>query len=77
MMNAVISIVFIEVEDRFGIAISGIAMTALFEYWSKFGMIVDFSVEDDPKSSVFIAHGLMPTRQINNAEATKPKCDGA
>ncbi len=40
-------------------------------------MVVDFSVEDNPDSSVLIGHGLMAAGYVNNAEPPEAHCNRA
>ena len=40
-------------------------------------MVVDFTVENDPDRTVFIADGLMSGGEVNNAEAAHSQADPA
>ena len=54
--------------DDFGIGLGVEAMAALFQFRAKFGKIVDLAVVNDPRAAVFVENGLVPARQIDDAE---------
>ena len=47
------------------------AVAGLFEGGAEVSVIEDFSVEDDEVRCVFIGHGLMATRDIDNGKAAE------
>ena len=68
VMDTVFAILFIQMQDRFRVTATGITMASLFQLWAEIGIVVDFTVEDDPDCAVFIRHRLMPTCDIHDAE---------
>jgi hypothetical protein len=55
--------------DSFGIASGAIAVTAELKVLAQIRMIIDFTVENDPNTRVFIAERLVTGLDVNNAEA--------
>src|SRR5258708_2789834 len=51
------------------------AVAALLEVCPQLGKIVDLAVENHPDRPVLIENGLVPTRQVNDAEAAHPQAD--
>ena len=72
MMDAVITVFFIEVENRFCIAARGIAVTATFQIRADRCVIIDFTVEDNPNGSILVRHWLVAAAQIHDAQAPEP-----
>ena len=70
MVNAIASIFFVGVDNRFGVAIGSVAMSTRLQLFTHGKMVVNLSVKNDPDCAVFVANGLVSGRQINNAEAT-------
>jgi hypothetical protein len=44
-------------------------MPLLLELLHHLSVVVDFTIEDHPDGAIFIVDGLMPTSQVNNAQA--------
>jgi hypothetical protein len=55
-------------DDRLGVGSGCIPMAERLQPLAKNRMVIDFSVEDNPERTVFVADGLMPGRQINDAQ---------
>ena len=52
-------------------------MAALFQDRTKFRVVIDFTVEDNPHSPIFVAHGLVSPGYINNTQPPEPQRDRA
>jgi hypothetical protein len=61
--------------NRFGVALSPIAVAASLQILAQFPVIVDFAVENDPNGFVFIADGLMTGLNVDDAEAPHRQSD--
>src|SRR5581483_9204175 len=69
------AVFFVEMEDGFGVAMRAVAMAFGFEVGAIIGVIVDFAVEDDGDGVVFVEHGLMAAREINDRETAMGESD--
>lgn len=67
---------FEAMENHLGIASGAKPMSGGGELLSKFVVIVDLAIEDDPCRFVFIRDRLMATRYVNDAEPTHPERHG-
>ena len=63
----------IGVDDDLGIRVSAERMPAPFERLAQLREIVDFAVENNRDIACFVEYGLVPTRQVNDAEAAHPE----
>ena len=59
----------VEVDDDFGVGVRVETMALAFESRAQRLEVVDLTIEDHPDGSVFVVHGLMPTLDVNDAEA--------
>jgi hypothetical protein len=77
-MDKFIAELFVEVYDYFGIRGSAKPMTFLLQLQLELTVVVDFAVEDDLDSAVFVAQGLCSARQVDNRESPmgKPNSEG-
>src|SRR6185437_11791013 len=66
---------FVEVNQRFGIAVGGEAMALCDELASQILIIVDLAIENDPHRTVFVRERLVSARKIDDAQAAH--ADGA
>src|SRR5437773_2802730 len=48
-------------------------MPASFKLRSQLTMVIDLAIEDNPDRPVFVGHGLVSARQVDNAQAAKTK----
>src|SRR5271156_5004930 len=55
--------------DDFSVGVGMKTMTLLFELAAELAEIVDLSVEDDPRRTIFVKHRLVSARQVDNAQA--------
>src|SRR5258708_1563018 len=74
VLNAIAAVLFVKMNDGFGIAIGAIAVAALLQFLAQFGVIVDFAVEDNPNCAVFVAERLVPAGDINDAQTAHADC---
>jgi hypothetical protein len=68
MLNALASVFLVQMDDSFRIAPGAIAVAARFEILPQILMVINFTIEDDPNVSVFIAQGLMAGLNVDDAE---------
>src|SRR2546427_3215452 len=69
MLNAVPSVLFIKMENGFGITVGTVLMPVRLHLRAQGEVVVDFTIEDYPQRSVLVADVLMPGREINNTES--------
>jgi hypothetical protein len=55
--------------DDFGVRVGIKAVTAALEFLAKFREVVDFSVEDDPQTFVFVMDRLPSAGKVDDAQA--------
>lgn len=63
---------FVQVDQRFGVADGFELVPVAHQVGAKFLIIVDFSVEHDPQGAVLIGNGLMAGVEIDNAQTAHP-----
>ena len=61
---------FVEVQEDFGICVGIELVTTCFQVGTKFNVIEDFSVVNDPEGLVFIVDRLITTGKVNDAESS-------
>src|SRR5215469_16391307 len=69
VIHAVSTLFLIKVHDDFGVRLSFEIMTATLKLGAEIEKVVDLTIEDYRDGSIFIKDWLVPTREINNAEA--------
>ena len=67
MLDAVCTILFIQVHDRFGVAVRSIDVPTRDELFAQREVVVDLSVVDDPEITVFIRDGLVARGKVHDA----------
>ena len=77
LRNAAGAFFFVEVHQRFGVAVGFEAVAGAKQICAQFPEIVDLAVEDYPDGSVFIRHGLVAGREIDDAEPPHPEAAAA
>src|SRR5439155_275965 len=65
------AVLFVGVEDGFGIAMGGVAVSGCFQRGAKAGVIEDLAVEDDPLGTILIRHGLVAAAHVNDGETAE------
>src|SRR2546426_5986833 len=68
LLHAVGAHFLIEVDNNFRIGLGVEAMAALFQFRAQFRKVVDLAVVNDPGAAVLVENGLVPARQIDDAE---------
>src|SRR5581483_7629216 len=68
LLNAISAVLFVEMNDDFGVGVRGKAMAAGFQVRTKLLEIVDLAVVDDPNGFIFVEDGLVPAGQIDDAQ---------
>lgn len=74
-LEALGAVLFVGVEEGFGIAAGGVAMAGGFEGGSEGGVVEDFAIEDNPGGSVFVGHGLVAAMEVDDGEAAVAERD--
>ena len=69
VLNAILAILFKQVDDGFGVTVGGVAVAARDQLLAQGKMVVDLSVKDDVERAVFIGDWLMAAGHIDDAEA--------
>src|SRR5215472_303548 len=69
-LRGIASILLVRVNNDFSIAACIEGMTEGFQFSPQFLVIVDFSVEHNPYSSIFVMNGLIPGDEINHCQAS-------
>ena len=69
VQHAIAAVLFVKMEDGFGVAVRAVAMAAGLEFLPKIAMVVDFAVVDDAQGFVFVRDGLMAGSEVNDAQA--------
>src|SRR5450432_372255 len=73
MLHALATVLFVDVNDGFRVAMCTITMSSRLKLFPQSGMIVNFAVKYDPDRAVLVAERLVPRRNVNDAQA--PHCD--
>ena len=58
----------IEMNNRFGVALSAERVSPPFELPAQIAVVVDFSVKDDPDGAVLVGDRLLPTCEVDDAQ---------
>ena len=74
-MQALGALLFVEVDESFGIAVRGEPMAPADQLVAKFLIVINLTVEYHPYRAVFIGNRLMARAQVDDAEA--PHADSA
>ena len=67
---------FVQVHDRFGVAMSADHVPARDQSRPQLAVVVDLAVEYDRVRAVFGGHRLPPAREVDDAEPAHPEADG-
>ena len=65
MLNEIETVFLVEMDEGLGITMCSKAVAPLLEILAQVDVIEDFPVENDPDLLIFIAKGLMASREIN------------
>src|ERR1700681_1131914 len=77
LLNTLRPILFVKMNNRFRIAAGGESMAAGLQLGIQLLKVVDFAVEDDRYSLVFVEDWLVPARNIDDAETPHAQSDAA
>src|SRR5262249_53419749 len=61
-------LVLVEMDQRLSIALRVEVMAATYQARTQLLVVVDLPVEDDPDRAVFVPNGLMPRREVDDAQ---------
>ncbi len=67
--QAIGAVLFVGVEDGFGVAVASVAMAGGFERRAGGGVVEDLAVIDDDEGAVLVGHGLAAAGEVDDAEA--------
>src|SRR6266567_3777158 len=68
-VNTIRPMFFVKMNDDFRVAMSGEKMAAGLQLRTQFLKVINLPIEDDPYGFVFVEDWLVPTRQIDDAQA--------
>src|SRR5579862_5108844 len=68
-LDAVRSQILIKMHNNFRIGVRRESVPALLQFGAQFRKVIDLAVINDPNRFIFVEDGLVPTREIDNAEA--------
>ncbi len=63
----------VKMQDDFGVGVCGEAVPAGLELGAQLHIVVDLAVEHDPQGSIFVADRLLPSIEVNDAQASTAK----
>ena len=75
-LDASLAFLFVEVQDRFGVAARAVAVPAPLEIRPQLRVVVDLAVEDDPHRLVFVGHRLVAAGHIDDRQAPVAEAGG-
>jgi hypothetical protein len=77
MSEALFAVVFIEVDNSFSIRAGDESVPASEQFLAKFRIVINFTIQEHPDGSIFIADRLVAAGDINNAEPPMAQTDSA
>ena len=69
LLDAGVAVLFVGVDDGFGVGLGAEAMAAGLELAAELAMVVDLAVEDDPDRAVFVGHRLLAAGPVDDRQA--------
>src|SRR5580700_10985330 len=75
MLDAILAIFLVEVNDGLGIALGSITMAARDQSLAQRTVVIDFTVENYPDRTIFVAERLMSVGDVDDAEAAHAEAD--
>src|SRR5262245_60282120 len=66
MIDQIVAVIFVKMDDDFGVGIRAELMAAREQPPAQFGKIVNLAVEDYPDRAVFVGDWLMARGQVND-----------
>src|ERR1700722_4198761 len=67
LLHALRPILFVKMNDDFGIGMRGEEMTACLEFGSQIQKVINLAVENNPDALVFVEYRLVPACQVDDA----------
>src|SRR6267154_5714420 len=77
LLNALRPILFIKMNNDFGIGMSEAAMAAGLQLRAQLGKVIDLAVVDNPNGLIFVEDRLVPARQVDDAEPAHAQSDAS
>src|SRR5882757_381765 len=77
ILHALGSVLLIEVNDGFRVAVSTVGMSTGNEWFAQAGVVIDLAVEDNGDRAIFVGDGLVAASDVYDAEAAHPDGEGA
>ena len=78
LLDDAVAVLFVQMDDRFGVAARSIAMPLRLEAGPQRGVVVDLAVEGDPHAAVLVGHRLLAGRaDVDDGQAAMREADGA
>src|SRR5438552_1532966 len=68
MLEAIIAVLFVQMEDRLAVALCLEAMPFGFEHGREFFEVVDLTVEYQHAAAIFVRHGHLPGHEIDDLQ---------
>jgi hypothetical protein len=75
--EALFAVIFIEVDNSFSIRAGDESVPASEQFLAKFRIVINFTIQEHPDGSIFIADRLVTAGDINNAEPPMAQTDSA
>src|SRR5689334_4501380 len=69
MLRAIRAEFIVSVNDRFGVAVGVESVAEIFQFGSKFEVVVNLAVENDPGSAIRVVNRLLPVGEIDDRQA--------
>ena len=74
-LHAIVAILFVEMDDDFGVAGRCQLMPAALQFSRQFAVVVDLAIENDLNRAVFIADRLTSAGQVDDRQSTVTQHD--
>src|SRR6266568_7223236 len=75
MLYAIISILFVGMNNNFRITICTEMMPAFLEFFLQLSIVIDLTIVDNQDALIFVEDRLLTTSYINNRQATHTQCN--
>src|SRR6266487_7131110 len=75
MLYAIITVLFIGMNNGFRVAICTEVMPAFLEFFLKLTIVIDFAIEDDQDALIFVEDGLLAASHVNDRKTAHTECN--
>ena len=75
MPDAVFPVLFVRMNDGFGVRVGREFVPFLFQLFPKFRVVVYFPIEDDPDTPILVGNRLVSCLEVNDLEAPHSETD--